>query len=376
MDDFDALPSPIQRRIDSAFTQIINAASNTHESFRKKRKLNTSPENSAGGFLVEVSDEEEDESLDDTIPFSFIPSALQILDLSPDDDEVLQVFRSAADGWSNTMQAYSSSGNEGGKVSRKDWRAVCSVLMSSGDEKEQTPNNQSVAGGGFLIEGEDGPNDSMRPYSFDVEDIIERDDAKKQPLNNQSVAGGGFLIEDEDRPNDSMRPYSSDVEDVIERDDDDAYEESPLSSLEEEYEREEDSDEYQEWPKRYRGKGKGKARSLKGKARNFSLEPGTPTPQQQKIAIDAFALFLESPPESESELLKKRLAFKDIHRVADLLKQKLKADEVSFSLYLHRCLLIDSSMKVQEMVSLFSTSPDKTMSFDDFTRMMLMAKLV
>jgi len=37
--------------------------------------------------------------------------------------------------------------------------------------------------------------------------------------------------------------------------------------------------------------------------------------------------------------------------------------------------LTDISTQITEMLLLFSTSPDKSMSLDDFTRMMVMAKL-
>ena len=88
-----------------------------------------------GGFLPpEPSSADDGELEDDTradaIPFSAIPSALQALDLQPDDEDVLAVFRNAATGWEN------KGGSEDDAhllVGRKDWRAVCAALLDVGD---------------------------------------------------------------------------------------------------------------------------------------------------------------------------------------------------------------------------------------------------
>ncbi|RXW16559.1 hypothetical protein EST38_g9297 [Candolleomyces aberdarensis] len=77
---------------------------------------------------------------------------------------------------------------------------------------------------------------------------------------------------------------------------------------------------------------------------------------QKQAALDTFALFFpDTPP---SELSKQRIMIKDIQRVAGLLKEKLKADEIV------------------DMLEMFSTSPDKSVSYDDFTRMLTTANLI
>lgn len=68
------------------------------------------------------------------IPLTSIPSALRTLDLPPDDDQILSIFRNAASGWT------SSSNNVLGKpdeemVSRDDWRSVCAVLFEHYEEE-------------------------------------------------------------------------------------------------------------------------------------------------------------------------------------------------------------------------------------------------
>ena len=85
-----------------------------------------------GGFLND--DEYEEQSAVYTqMPFSLISRALQHLDLPPDDDEILSVFRNAATGWTsshdNTSTVNQSPEVKDQFVSRDDWRSVCAVLL-------------------------------------------------------------------------------------------------------------------------------------------------------------------------------------------------------------------------------------------------------
>jgi hypothetical protein len=66
------------------------------------------------------------------IPLTLIPTALQILDLPPADEEVLAVFENAARGWGG---AQVSTGEEG--VSREDFRAVCAALLPEEEDQEE-----------------------------------------------------------------------------------------------------------------------------------------------------------------------------------------------------------------------------------------------
>lgn len=102
MDLFNSLPLQLQHRIDRVF-DLEN----------------------------EPSPDIDQHGLCSQIPLSSIPSALQSLDLPPDDDQVLSVFWKAASGWN-----VSSGDIKEGEwmVSRDDWRSVCAVLFESHEE--------------------------------------------------------------------------------------------------------------------------------------------------------------------------------------------------------------------------------------------------
>ncbi|KAH6909534.1 hypothetical protein BKA70DRAFT_202149 [Coprinopsis sp. MPI-PUGE-AT-0042] len=88
------------------------------------------------------------------------------------------------------------------------------------------------------------------------------------------------------------------------------------------------------------------------------------TADQLETALLTYALFfppipLESgSPQWVEKVSNQRLMIGDIQRAAGLLKEKLGLEDIT------------------TMLSLFSTSPDMSMSFDDFTRMLIRAKLV
>ncbi|KAF5340219.1 hypothetical protein D9611_007959 [Ephemerocybe angulata] len=85
-------------------------------------------------------------------------------------------------------------------------------------------------------------------------------------------------------------------------------------------------------------------------------EPGELSARQAQSALDTFALFFpDTPPE---DLRKKRIMIKDIQRVAGLLKEKIKPEEII------------------DMLEMFSNSPDKSVSYDDFVRMLSTANLI
>lgn len=223
-----------------------------------------------GGFLPDSDGEQMDvdyvthNSNEPThIPLPLIPTALQILDLPPADEEVLAVFENAARGWSG---AHVATGEEG--VSRKDFRAVCAALLP---EEE-----------------------------------------------NQEDSDDGWEDEDEELQ-----------ESELQQDGEYSEEESSLSV-------DEDSEEYT-------GKGKARAKMIvksrttprgKGKKRkrvditdtSDDDRPIRMTPRQKAECRKAFALFFPDVPESELE--SQRIMIKDIVRVAGLLREKIKAEEV------------------------------------------------
>lgn len=75
------------------------------------------------------------------IPLSLIPTALQILDLPPDDEQVLFVFKNAASGWTSgptsARRAARAAGPTEEVVSLRDWRAVCSALLEPGAQDDE-----------------------------------------------------------------------------------------------------------------------------------------------------------------------------------------------------------------------------------------------
>jgi hypothetical protein len=81
----------------------------------------------------EVQGEEGSPDSDSHIPLSLIPTALQILDLPPDDEQVLLVFKNAASGWTagpaSARRTTRAAELAEEVISLRDWRAVCSVLL-------------------------------------------------------------------------------------------------------------------------------------------------------------------------------------------------------------------------------------------------------
>lgn len=93
----------------------------------------------SGGFVIE--DDEQRTSGDAQtathIPLAAIPSALQLLDLPPNDEQVSELFRNAA-GRSSSFE---------NMVSREDFINVCEILLSMSDdqasEQEESPSSES-----------------------------------------------------------------------------------------------------------------------------------------------------------------------------------------------------------------------------------------
>ncbi|KAF6757733.1 hypothetical protein DFP72DRAFT_223050 [Ephemerocybe angulata] len=117
----------------------------------------------------------------------------------------------------------------------------------------------------------------------------------------------------------------------------------------------EDSDEFVPGQRRTRTR-KTAAASEEASRTTRRAEPGELSARQAQSALDTFALFFpDTPPE---DLRKKRIMIKDIQRVAGLLKEKIKPEEII------------------DMLEMFSNSPDKSVSYDDFVRMLSTANLI
>lgn len=153
---FLTLPLQLQRLVDEAF-DLTTDPNYTVYDLANDQANDTIPQQNlpigAGGFFVESYESHPnttDEGVLDrrnnkrrsSIPLSSIPSALQLLDLAPDDSEVLSVFKNAASGWSSGSTTSFEGVNLQEKfISREDWRSVCAVLLEhrnseiSGDER-------------------------------------------------------------------------------------------------------------------------------------------------------------------------------------------------------------------------------------------------
>ncbi|KAL1723719.1 hypothetical protein EV715DRAFT_190442 [Schizophyllum commune] len=336
---FSDLPASLQRRIDKAFRKHANRNDDTKsndEPARKKRRLDEDtgggfisdaayeggggfiPEE-GGGFLVDddadegggfipegtpaegggyiVEDDSNKGAANDAtqIALSAVPAALQDLDLPPNDEEVLSVFRNAASGWSAFSSAEAASRDDA-VVSLDDWRTVCAVLLEH--RAEEYEESDDVAAGG-----------DARDEDVDVR--MSDDESDEYQAKEDSDSGS-----------------------------DDEYVEEPNS------------------------KGKQKSRRMRKRGRRSSSlsslseddeRPKTVTARQKQTCLKAYSLFF--PDVAEDELPNQRVMLKDIQRVAKLLGEKIKAEEMV------------------EMLEMFSTAPDKSMGLSDFERMMIAAKL-
>ena len=156
---FLTLPLRLQCLIDEAFDLTVDPSHTAHrKATSPQQNLTVGP----GGFFVESYEsrpnssgttfndnalERQNNDRPASISLSSIPSALQLLDLPPDDSEVLSVFKNAASGWtSDSITSFEGMNSQEKFVSRDDWRSVCAVLLehrssqiSSDDDDEPLP---------------------------------------------------------------------------------------------------------------------------------------------------------------------------------------------------------------------------------------------
>ena len=303
---FAALPLSIRRRIDRAFDDAIRTESRSASPPRKRRKTSgpvgggflSADTSSAGGFIVDdpapggfiiddpapggfipdtdVDDVDEREEEASQIPLSLIPTALQILDLPPDDEDVLSVFRNAASGWGDRARRGSETSNEQ-FVDRKDWRAVCAALLDTGELDEDAGGDTKMAD---LVDEDD--------------DVPSEEDYNPSDASSSNAEGDA---DDGDYDSGGFVP-----------------------------------------PKMGKGKQVSKKTRSPKKSGNISdsgLEdypPGGPrriTSRQKAECRRAFALFF--PDVEDEQLDKKRIMIRDVSRVASLLKEKLTTEDVRIS---------------------------------------------
>ena len=382
---FAALPRSLQRRIDDAFRRAIGKASP-----RKRRKLDNDglhdrpasdnfipddsmeggfippdPDASEGGFLLDdqgtggvfiVEDDDDDGGFilepsppragpstsasvdrdsegeegfnsDSHIPLSLIPTALQILDLPPDDEQVLLVFKNAASGWtsdpSSTRRSLRAAGPTEEVVSLRDWRAVCSVLLE--------PDVQDRVDG-----GDDGIDQ-------------DRDVRMSDGMNGDSGGSSeGYVESDPGEESDGQYP-------------DDDYSDTPAKRSTRSTRR--------RGTRRKDGFDESDDLDTEAKKRRPL------TARQKEVSRQAFTLFL-SPGSTDEDLEKQRINISDLVRVSKELNEKITYDQVRVFSLKFKWLLTASPAQIVEMLSLISTSQDKmSVSLADFGRMMVDARL-
>jgi len=140
---FDSLPPQLKCRIDHAFHQTMQFRAVVHPegSYRAVRRNSNQKDNLGLGGRFHNAEwnsssfttDNRPPELPPQIPLSSIPSALQSLDLPPDDQQVLSVFQNAASGWTSSVEVDEMAGE--GMVSRDDWRAICAILFEHHEGK-------------------------------------------------------------------------------------------------------------------------------------------------------------------------------------------------------------------------------------------------
>ncbi|KAF9788703.1 hypothetical protein BJ322DRAFT_1106673 [Thelephora terrestris] len=366
---FAALPRALQRRIDNAFKRAIGKTSP-----RNRRKLNNDgfyaqtapggfvPDDSMGGFIPEatgdgflldeqeggggfiISDSDDGAGFipepsppragpststipadreseadgeegplhsDSHIPISLIPIALQILDLPPDDEQVLLVFKNAASGWTSGTASTRGSSRTAEPtedvVSLRDWRAVCSVLLEPDVQDDEFDEED---------EGID------RDMDLRMSDGVAENSAGS---SEEYVESGPEGDPDEQYPDDGDDDYS------------DTPARRPTRSTRRRSTR--------------ANKGIGESDGSDVEIKNKPL-----TARQKDVSRQAFAMFLSSSADGDSE--KQRITISDLVRVSKELNEKITYDQM-----------------VEMMSLISTSQDKMSVSLADFGRMMVDAKL-
>ncbi|KAI1793574.1 hypothetical protein LXA43DRAFT_1001354 [Ganoderma leucocontextum] len=269
-----------------------------------------------GGFLPEPS-QHSDTDQDDVpthIPLSLIPTALQTLNLQPDDDDVLSVFRNAASGWNHRPTSHHP---QDGLVSRRDWRAVCAALLDPGLARDNVNvDAASSSTSDALVGNMDRPSDSGEEYVQSIESDSDKNDDQD---SDDDYHEGGFLR--------SKRPARKTTSNAVSAS-----------------------------TRTGRGGGLQPGALSSEDGSEIGKTQDTLTAHQKKECRAAFAFFFLDARDETLE--KARIRIKDVTRVAALIKEKVSSEEVV------------------EMLEAFTSSPDKSMGLGDFELMMVAAKMV
>lgn len=166
---FAALPKTLQAKIDDAFnSQSPQTVSETCSPF-------ADAEAGGGGFLVEdaVVDEAQGNKTiaSACISLASIPAALELLELPPDDRQILAVFRDAAE--SDHEDDSDEHGADDGKeltVSRGQWRAVCAVLLEGSSPSPSQSESGDDSEPYVASDDSDRQDQGQDKYQYDDDD--------------------------------------------------------------------------------------------------------------------------------------------------------------------------------------------------------------
>ncbi len=265
---FFTLPKRTRRAIDDAFDLSINPSHVSGSRRSKRRKVSVEPISGGGGFLAEDTSTTSNQESSDIqrckseaepthLPLDFIPSALQHLDLPPDDDEILSILRNAASGWtSSSLEPLLTTDSHGKYVNRDDWRAVCAVLLENRSTEDDPAEGDSDAGDEYIEEYEEYDSDQEPPSIASDDEYMDH----RFTSSSRRMRGG---------KSQTRRPLSLD---------------------------------------------------------ELKTRSNTLTKRQRQTCLDTFCLFFPDVP--VSEVAKRNIMIKDLQRVAKLLNEKLKADDV------------------------------------------------
>ncbi|CUA69438.1 hypothetical protein RSOLAG22IIIB_08459 [Rhizoctonia solani] len=379
-DEFATLKPSLRRVIDTAFLKLSRRAKSTHGPLRKKPRLEDPESDEEGGFVKDDQDEQVSEDEQTSIPLSMVPTGLQMLDLPPDDEDVMNVFRNAATGWESRTGVPRRRGSEsdeevsvdkdaGLSVSREDWRAVCAVLLGQKEEEEEEEDNE---------EEEEPPKKRMKKSVRKTErkqperrvtrgqtrTATKQATPKKIIEAEDSDEGGGFLVEDEegggfvpgsdDEQAGFLPPSDEEMENAQDGSDSDRYSDDDASSVSE-----------------FGAPTRPKPTRSRTKKDELDVDvdagldddwendmPRSLTVRQLKEAKLAFALFFPSVDANDSSLNTRRLGTKEVEEAAKALKENL------------------SSSDIIEMLNMFSSAPDGSIGLEEFGRMAVMARLI
>ncbi|KAK0221818.1 hypothetical protein IW262DRAFT_1376294 [Armillaria fumosa] len=194
---FSVLPRYLQRRIDKVYISTAKSLHLIETPPLKKRKQGASTSSGGGGFLVEDDPDEAEEEIDASqipnIPISSILSALQLLDLPPDDEQVLTIFRQAASGWDEGASASTEL-----SVSMDDWRAVCAILL------EHHAQEYADSDGDAFSRPVSDPGSDYQEGDVDMEDDDDDDYVEEAPSRRRTRTT--TRTRDSDSDSDSTMP--------------------------------------------------------------------------------------------------------------------------------------------------------------------------